>query len=94
MGKSLDITEFMQANQTPRTKGFSHALDIIFTVANEMEVQQIDHSELAKRMDMSLDGLLDLMANFNEHSTLENIAAFELALGVDLAKVPQCKEGE
>lgn len=91
--KEWDITEAMQISETPETRAYDHALDIAFMVAEEMEKQNIGKKELAERMGMSLPQLSKLL-NTQPNMTLETIARFELALGINLAFTFKEKAGK
>lgn len=78
-----DITEFVKENETPETRAFDHALEIMYLVSIEMEKQGLTQKELAKRMGMSTSRLSKLL-NSQNNMTLETIAKFELALDLNL----------
>lgn len=78
-----DITAFVKENETPETRAFDHALEIIYLVSIEMEKQGLTQKELAERMGMSTSRLSKLL-NSQNNMTLETIAKFELALDMNL----------
>lgn len=89
--RSMDITEFMDREETPETRAFAHALDLEFIVLDEMEKQGISKKELAERMRV-LPSRLSKLLNDQPNMTFETVASFELALGFDLELRVKAKE--
>lgn len=89
--RSMDITEFMDREETPETRAFAHALDLEFIVLDEMEKQGISKKELAERMCVSPSRLSELL-NDQPNMIFETVASFEIALDFDLELRVQPKE--
>ena len=81
--KELDLTLFLEENETPNTRAYTHALDLAYLFVDEMERQGLSKKELAEKMGIGQSRLSNLL-NMQPNMTLETIAQFELALGVDL----------
>lgn len=81
--KELDLTLFLEENETPNTRAYTHALDLAYLFVDEMERQGLSKKELAEKMGIGQSRLSNLL-NTQPNMTLETIAQFELALGVDL----------
>lgn len=81
--KEMDLTSFLEENETPNTRAYTHALDLAYLFVDEMERQGLSKKELAEKMGIGQSRLSNLL-NTQPNMTLETIAQFELALGVDL----------
>ena len=81
--KELELTLFLEENETPNTRAYTHALDLAYLFVDEMERQGLSKKELAEKMGIGQSRLSNLL-NTQPNMTLETIAQFELALGVDL----------
>ena len=83
MREATDISQFLKDNETPETRAYEHALDLAFLFVTAMEEQGLSKAEMAKKMKVSPQRLSKLL-NTQPNMTLETIAQFELALGVDV----------
>ena len=77
-----DDRAFMRDFHTPGTRAYDHALDISVMIWELMQEQGLSKTELARRMGISKSHLSNLL-NTQPNMTLETIAKFELALGVE-----------
>lgn len=82
--KELDLSSFLEENETPNTRAYSHALDLAYLFVDEMERQGLSKKKLAEKMGISQSRLSNLL-NTQPNMTLETIAQFELALGVNMS---------
>lgn len=76
-----DCRAFMRDFHTPRTRAYDHALDISVMIYDLMQEKGLTKTELARRMGISKSNLSNML-NTQPNMTLETIAKFELALGV------------
>ena len=80
--ETRDCRAFMRDFHTPGTRAYDHALDISVMIWELMQEQGLSKTELARRMGISKSHLSNLL-NTQPNMTLETIAKFELALGVE-----------
>lgn len=78
---AIDLTKFVEENETAETRAYKHALDISYQIVEEMERQGINQKMLAGKMGIS-PARLSTMLNTQPNMTLKSIAQFELALGI------------
>lgn len=78
---AIDLTKFVEENETVETRAYKHALDISYQIVEEMERQGINQKMLAGKMGIS-PARLSTMLNTQPNMTLKSIAQFELALGI------------
>lgn len=80
----MDLSNFLKENETPNTRAYEHALDLACLFVGEMDRQGLSKKELAEKMGVSQSRLSNLL-NTQPNMTLETIAQFELALGVNMS---------
>lgn len=80
----MDLSNFLKENETPNTRAYEHALDLAYLFVGEMDRQGLSKKELAEKMGVSQSRLSNLL-NTQPNMTLETIAQFELALGVNMS---------
>lgn len=89
----MDLSNFLKENETPSTRAYEHALDLAYLFVGEMDRQGLSKKDLAEKMGVSQSRLSNLL-NTQPNMTLETIAQFELALGVnrsfELEKTSSC----
>lgn len=89
-----DTETYKNLVETSDTLAYEHALDISIAVNEAMKEKGITQKTLAKRMGISaarVSQLLNMQPNF----TLETIAKFELALGINFFEgIRTKKKGE
>lgn len=76
-----DISQVLEAAETPETRAYEHALDIEFMILGIMKDRGISKKELAEKMGVSAPHLSKLL-NSQPNMTLGTIAKFEMALDV------------
>ena len=80
----MDLSNFLEENETPNTRAYEHALDLAYLFVDEMDRQGLSKKELAEKMGISQSRLSNLL-NTQPNMTLETIAQFELALNVNMS---------
>lgn len=78
---TIDLSQFVEENETAETRAYKHALDISYQIVEEMERQGLNQKMLAGKMGIS-PARLSTMLNTQPNMTLKSIAQFELALGI------------
>lgn len=78
---AIDLSEFVETNETAETRAYEHALDISYRIVEEMERQGLNQRQLAGKMGIS-PARLSTMLNTQPNMTLKSLAQFELALGI------------
>lgn len=78
---TIDLSQFVEENETAETRAYKHALDISYQIVEEMERQGLNQKMLAGKMGIS-PARLSTMLNTQPNLTLKSIAQFELALGI------------
>lgn len=78
---AIDLTTFVEDNETAETLAYKHALDISYQIAEEMSRQGINQKQLSRKMGIT-PARLSTLLNTQPNMTLKSLAQFELALGV------------
>lgn len=78
---TIDLSQFVEENETAETRAYKHALEISYQIVEEMERQGLNQKMLAGKMGIS-PARLSTMLNTQPNMTLKSIAQFELALGI------------
>lgn len=79
--RAIDLSTFVEENETADTRAYEHALDISYQIVKEMEAQGLNQKQLAHKMGIS-PARLSTMLNTQPNMTLKSLAQFELALGI------------
>lgn len=78
---AIDLSEFLETNETAETRAYEHALNISYHIVEEMERQGLNQRQLAGKMGIS-PARLSTMLNTQPNMTLKSLVQFELALGI------------
>ena len=68
---AIDLSEFVETNETAETRAYEHALDISYRIVEEMERQGLNQRQLAGKMGIS-PARLSTMLNTQPNMTLES----------------------